>query len=140
MDQERPSQHSTSELTDPSPPTAVQARPELHEIADRLVAPTAGGTASIDHLEPFQRSTNGYWLFGEVRYPTAWQTFADVHSTSVSVAADGLGVLWIDQLEPFQRSTSAPREKDEDVRIVVELWWRSPRIDSYTVAPARVSV
>ena len=28
----------------------------------------------------------------------------------------------------------------EDVRIVVELWWRSPQIASYTVAATRVSV
>jgi hypothetical protein len=59
----------------------------------------------MDHLEPFQRSTNV--LNPPLNEPRAIQNIRDVHDTPIS-ALDGepagLGVRWIDQPLPFQRS------------------------------------
>jgi hypothetical protein len=66
----------------------------------------------MDHLEPFQRSTNV--LKPPLNEPRAIQNIRDVQDTPISaldVEPAGLGVRWIDQLFPFQRSargTSLP--------------------------------
>lgn len=59
----------------------------------------------MDHLEPFQRSTNV--VKPPLVEPTAMQNVRDVHETpmsSLDVEPRGLGVGWIDQVLPFQRS------------------------------------
>ena len=77
----------------------------------RASAPTAApaglGTATIDQLLPFHRSTKAPMLpAADARVPTAVQLTGEGHEIPLSemVTPFGLGVGTIDQLLPFQRS------------------------------------
>jgi hypothetical protein len=88
-----------------------------------LLAPAGLGVGWIDHLRPFQRSTNGGSEQGSrpqsgtaVQDPTAVHPLVEVHETPFSalmvvpLAPAGLGVRWSDHFPPFQRSTNGRPE------------------------------
>jgi len=93
-------------------PTAKQLVVSTHDTASSsaLVEPSVGfGLPTIDHLVPFQRSTNV--LLPEVveKKPTAKQLDVLGHVTpsrAESVAPVGFGLATIDQLVPFQCSAN----------------------------------
>jgi hypothetical protein len=71
------------------------------------------GVFWIDHLRPFQRSTNAVLTSDPTAShdPTAVQAFAEAHDTPSSStvrAPAGLRTRRIDHLLPFQPSTSIP--------------------------------
>lgn len=85
-------------------PTAMHAVLAVHHTPFRT---PLVGERSIDHPEPFQRSTSGP---RELAKPTAVHALLDVHDTPLSellTARGGVGIFGIDHREPFQRSTKA---------------------------------
>ena len=109
IDQDDPSHRSANgpelEFSLYDRPTATHALLEAHDTAESHPDQPAVvdiGVCWVDHVEPFQRSTNGTGSFvaGTSRQPTATQARVDVHDTplsSVSPEFGGLGTGSIDQ-------------------------------------------
>jgi hypothetical protein len=116
-DHARPFQRPNNELSGrPQFPTAAQNALDAHDTPDNP-PPNPGPNAktlvaSIDQLEPSQRSTSGAptppAASNGGAEPTAVQAVADVHDTPLrTLGRESAGFDWIDQRTPFQRSTSA---------------------------------
>jgi hypothetical protein len=90
-------------MYDPTPKHAL-----LDEHDTLASSPPPPSLSWIDHVRPFQRSTNGPGCPVPTggHPPTAMQNVLEVHDTPVS-APRALGVGWAVQLEPFQRSARA---------------------------------
>lgn len=72
----------------PSPPTAVQALAEVHDTPDRKPSCPGLGVRWIDHLAPFQRSTNAVRA---LLTPMATQALADGHDTPEKISPPPAG-------------------------------------------------
>jgi hypothetical protein len=115
IDQLLPFHRSANKPAPPSP-TAKQLVVLAHDTAVKFDcdAPCGFGLTTIDHLAPFQCSTNVLkTAFSEAglvaENPTAEQSVEVAHDTPTStpsVGAAGLGLGTIDQLDPFHRSIS----------------------------------
>ena len=96
-----------SQSSNTDPPTTTQKPTDAHDTPSR--PGPLGALASIDQLEPFQRSTKparGPCAF--VTQPTATHVRSDTHDTAVSpprVVPAGSGVPSYVQREPSHRST-----------------------------------
>jgi len=99
------------------PPIATQAVADGHEtVRSSLPSPAAcWGGFCHDHVEPFQRTTNGTSTHTSgaqdpgSQEPTAVQARADEHDTALREAPDqdrGKGIDCASQRRPFQRSRS----------------------------------
>ena len=109
-----PFQRSTSVFEAAAPatnrvPAARQDVGFVHAIASSWapVAPVGPGTVTIDHVFPFQASTNARFAPATVWLPTAKQLVVLAHDTAASVLPISLGLAVTDQVLPFHCCTDA---------------------------------